>query len=272
MPGLWWPALAMNTSVRRAGSPAFAKCRASASITDRPSALSPAPSNQASACASRMTSPRRCGPERPRPRSRRRQVRSRLGLERQLRADTRGHAGGARPRSAPTRGSSPSRPPMLKQGPPQFEKSRPSSLPGSRSSVNTATAPRLTELLRLRRHRTALEHHVPLRDDELHGNLAFDVDVIDARPDRRCRRTRAARSACRREFQTARPACADSSTTSASRAERRVAERSSLPTTAADQNRRLRSCCHRLQRRRRCRPSELLRGPVDRLRARRETR
>ena len=32
---------------------------------------------------------------------------------------------------------------MLKHGPPQFEKSRPRSLPGSRSSVSTATAPRL---------------------------------------------------------------------------------------------------------------------------------
>ena len=47
--------------------------------------------------------------------------------------------------------------------------------------LKTATAPRLHERLRLRRDVVALEGHVRLRDDHLHGDLALDVDVLGHR-------------------------------------------------------------------------------------------
>ena len=88
------------------------------------------------------------------------------------------------------------------------------SLPGWRIRLNTATAPRLIERLRLRHDGVALEHHVRLRHDQLHRDLALDVDVRRASPGCRCRRRRSARSAFRRECPTATAASPTSSTMS----------------------------------------------------------
>ena len=123
----------------------------------------------------------------------------------------------------------PSRPPTLKHGPPQLLKSRRALVARLAQHVDHAHGPALEQLLRAGHHRIALEHHVGLRDDQLHGDLPAHVDVLQQRRAGRADEDQRRGQRARRDLGRRQRHRGVEDDVGGARAERRVALEAQLP-------------------------------------------